>query len=480
MDGRRHSVDFPISRTLYALKRVRSLRDPSTNSMSKLSALVDNLNWETKSSSAIVLGFDNNDSNLSALRSSSFFVADDDGCLFDRESRRSMRNFDSRLVSHETVGGSVRNSCSDAHYIKQEMACPREEKRTKCRENGDDVLEINSLGSSSDCVDSWDSYTRPKRGTKQSDIGCRGKSKCKKWNRKHNRLSRIRAGDTLSPDASSCFSAPMEGLEQNGVGIAPCIGTPRNLCEKFMPKSFKDLVGLNVVAKSLLSAISNKRIASLYLFHGPRGTGKTSAARIFAAALNCLSLEIEKPCGLCQDCVVFFSGRNNDVKEVDLVEINKISRLRSLTKNLDIPPVFSRFKVYIVDDCHLLRGEIWEALFKKMEELPLNVVFIMVTSDLDKLPSSVVSKTQQYNFQMVKVADIVSRLRFICEEEGVDIDEDALNFIATKANGSVRDAETMLDQLSLLAKKITIPLVHEVVSVLLMLPFSLYKEVIRS
>lgn len=519
MDGRRHSVDFPISRTLFALRRVRSLRDPSTNSMSRLSALVDNLNWETRSSSAIILGFDNgcsgqsDDNNIVGLKSSSLFVADDEQHLREHDLDHGLRNCDLR---------------------KHEMACVREESRMECQENRDDALQIDSLRSSSDCIDNRGSCTQPKRRLKQADRACLGKSKRSSWNRKHSRLSRVRAGDVLSPDVSSCYSASdasMEGLssgvplyksrssdvslmesggrglrmrscwsrtmrpiepkprndleerplllmeertgcQNNGLGIDPCLETPRSLCQKFMPRSFNELVGQNVVAKSLLSAISSGRIASLYLFHGPRGTGKTSAARVFTAALNCLSPEIEKPCGLCQDCVLFFSGRNSDVKEVDLVEINKVSRFRSLMKNVDVPPIFSRFKVYIVDDCHLSRGETWAALLDKMEELPPHVVFILVTPDLDKLPSSVVAKAQRYSFQMVKVADIASRLRVICQEEGVEIDEDALDFVAAKSNGSVRDAETMLDQLSLLAKKITMPLVYEVVSVLLLFPFS--------
>ncbi|KAL1534756.1 protein STICHEL-like 2 [Salvia divinorum] len=497
MDGRRHSVDFPISRTLFALRRVRSLRDPSTNSLSRLSALVDNLNWETKSSSAIVLGFENGCSGES----------DDNNNFELKSSRLFMEDEEKRLCEHEL----------DPDSRNQETVCVKEESRTQCKENGGDVLQTDSLVSLGDFVHNRGPCARPKRRLKQADKACRGKSKCSSWNRKHNRLSRVRAGDALSSDVSSCYSASdasMEGLSggvpfytsadaglmgsrmrncwsgtpkpmepkrltdleerplllmeermgclQNRLGIDSCLETPRSLCQKFMPKSFKELVGQNVVVKSLLSAISSGRITSLYLFHGPRGTGKTSAARVFAAALNCLSPEIEKPCGLCRDCVLFFSGRSSDVKEVDLVEINKMSRFMSLIKNVDAPPICSRFKVYIVDDCHLLQRETWVALRDKMEELPPHVVFIVVTPDVDKLPCSIVSKAQRYNFQIVKVADIASRLHLICEEEGVEIDEDALNFVASKSNGSVRDAETMLDQLSLLAKKITMSLVYEI------------------
>ncbi|XP_057812504.1 protein STICHEL-like 2 [Salvia miltiorrhiza] len=417
MDGRRHSVDLPISRTLFALRRVRSLRDPSTTtSMSRLSALVDTLSWETRLSNAAVLGFENglDDGNVSGLRSSS------------------LRDCDL-----------------------------------------EDVLQLQSESLRSSCA-------RPRRRLRHVDKACRGKSKCgSSRNRKH----RVRGGDVLS----SASDASMEGLsgggrdrdrdravrplllsteeegtgcQQNGVGIEPCLETPRSLCQKFMPRSFQELVGQNVVVRSLVSAVSSERIASLYLFHGPRGTGKTSSARVFAAALNCLSPEVEKPCGSCRGCASVFSGRSSDVREVEISKINKISRFRSLVEDLDAPPVASRFKVYIVDDCHLLRGEAWAALLEL--PLPAHVVFIVVAPDLDELPSSIVSKAKCCSFQMVKVADIVSRLRGICDEEGVEIDEEALSFIAAKANGSVRDAETTLDQLSLLAKKITMPLVYEV------------------
>lgn len=480
MDGRRHSVDLPISRTLVALKRVRSLRDPSTNSMSKLSGLVDNLNWETQSSNAITLGFDTGGNGGSNDN--------------DHKLNYSSKYHDSGLVSPECVG---------------------ELSGRLCKEDGD-------------FVDSGDSFSQPNRRFIQAEKRYRGREKRKSWNRKqNNRSSRVTAGDVLTPVLSPCLStwdalkdessSGMSFYENDnvgmiesfdiGCGISSCwskpqrfrlsnfqtdveeqplllmeestdcknnskgntsyLGTPRSISQKFVPKSFKELVGQNVIVKSLLSAISNGMISSLYLFHGQRGIGKTSAARIFAAALNCLSSEIDKPCGLCKECVSFFSGRNRDVKELDSMAINSITRLRSLIIDAEIPPIYSRFKVYIIDECHLLRGETWAAILNK--ELSRYVVFIMVCPDLDKLPSGVVSKCQSYHFQAVKVADVANRLRVICEQEGVDYDQDALNLIATKSNGSIRDAEMMLDQLSLLSKKITMPLVYEVVSVSIVL-----------
>jgi len=241
--------------------------------------------------------------------------------------------------------------------------------------------------------------------------------------------------------------------------------TPRSLSQKFRPKSFDELVGQNVVVRSLLGAISKGRITSLYLFHGPRGTGKTSASRIFAAALNCLSHEY-KPCGVCRECVAFFSGRSRDVKEVDSMRINRAKGIRSLIKNASMPPISSRFKVFIVDECHLLHGETWGTVLNSLENLSQNVVFVMITPELDMLPRSVVSRSQKYHFPKIKDADIAGRLRNICVEEDLDFDQVALDFIAAKSSGSLRDAEIMLDQLSLLGKRITMSLAHELVSAL--------------
>ncbi|KAL8498421.1 hypothetical protein ACS0TY_021664 [Phlomoides rotata] len=505
MDGRRHSVDLPISRTLVALRRVRSLRDPSTNSMRKLSSLVDNLNWETQSSNAITLGFDN----------AGYGGSNDNDVKLNYGSRY----HDLGLVSREYVGGLVRNT--------------REELSGRKYKKDGEVLEIFARMPSGDCVDGGDSFSHPNRRFLQVEKRCRGREKHKSWNRKqNNRSCRVRTGDVLSPVVSPCFSTcdvlkegsrsgmsfygndnvgmKMESVDRgcgisscwskpqrtrlsnlqtkvgkrpllvgnagqmalmeestdctnNSKGNTPYLGTPRSLSQKFVPKSFKELVGQNVVVKSLLSAICNGRISSLYLFHGQRGVGKTSAARVFTAALNCLSSEINKPCGLCKECVSFFSGRSLDVKEVDSMAINGITRLRSLIIDAEIPPINSRYKVYIVDECHLLRGETWASILNK--KLSPYVVFIMVCPDFDKLPSGVVSKCQSYHFQAVEVGDVVNRLSVVCEEEGLDYDEDALSLIATKSNGSVRDAEMMLDQLSLLSKKITIPLVYEVIGV---------------
>lgn len=500
MDGRRHSIDVPISRALIALRRVRSLRDPSTNSMSKFPSFVDNLNWETNSNNAITLGFENSGHEL-------YYGS---------------RHSHSRLVSPETLADMVGKTGltpqrllhfegADAHSLHREIVC--ENKALSERYGNDYGLEG---GSSFNEADDIMTQAQKRRS---------GVSKCKNWHRKLDGLSRVTAGDVTSRAESPCLSmseAPKEGStnglslhrnedfgfmdschqgcgisscwsinrkfrdsslypdveeqpllldgekidwKHNVDGVSPYTESPRNLCQKFMPKSFGELVGQSIVATSLLNAVSNRNVASLYLFHGPRGTGKTSASRIFAAALNCLSPEnARRPCVLCQECVLFFSGRSRDVKEVDSVRINRTERCRLLVKNAGAPPVFSRFKVYVIDECHMLSRETWANLLNCLEDLPRHVVFIMVTPNLDKLPRSAVSKSQTYHFQKVKQVDISSRLEKICGQEGIDFDQDALKFIATKSNGSLRDAEMMLDQLSLLGRKITVSLVYEVVS----------------
>eukprot|EP01018_Ginkgo_biloba_P023092 Gb_02960 [translate_table: standard] len=239
----------------------------------------------------------------------------------------------------------------------------------------------------------------------------------------------------------------------------------RSLSQKYRPRSFDELVGQNIVVQTLVNAILRGKIAPVYLFQGPRGTGKTSTARIFAAALNCLSPENLRPCGFCRECIDFASGRSVDVREVDAASSNGIERVKTLLKNVALAPSFSRFKVFIIDDCHMLAFETWTALLKSLEEPPGHVVFIFITTDSDKLPRTAVSRCQKYLFPKIKDNEVVSRLQKLAIEENLDIDLDALDLIAAKSDGSLRDAETMLDQLSLQGQRITLSLVHELVGV---------------
>ncbi|KAI6701779.1 hypothetical protein NL676_016103 [Syzygium grande] len=240
----------------------------------------------------------------------------------------------------------------------------------------------------------------------------------------------------------------------------------RSLSQKYKPMFFDEIIGQNIVIQSLVNAISRGRVAPVYFFQGPRGTGKTCTARIFASALNCQATKEAKPCGCCKECSDFISGKSRDLCEVDGTNKKQIDKVRHLLKNLSVrPPVHSRYKVFIIDECHLLPSKVWLAFLKFVEEPPRRVVFIFVTTDLDSVPRSMQSRCQKYLFNKIKDSDIVLRLRNISASENLDVELDALDLIALNADGSFRDAETMLDQLSLLGKRITTSLVNELVGV---------------
>ncbi|KAM7474466.1 hypothetical protein LguiB_021709 [Lonicera macranthoides] len=267
--------------------------------------------------------------------------------------------------------------------------------------------------------------------------------------------------------SSSCRS--QEGLELvalSGVGES-MLRNIRSLTQKYRPMFFEELIGQNIVVQSLMNAIPRGRIAPIYLFQGPRGTGKTSTARIFAAALNCLATEESKPCGVCRECADFISGKSRDLCEVDGSNKKGIDKVKYLLKNMleGSSSAFSRYKVFVIDECHLLPSKTWLTFLKFLEEPPPRVVFIFITTDLENVPRTMLSRCQKYLFNKIKDDDIVTRLRKIATDENLDVESDALDLIALNADGSLRDAETMLDQLSLLGKRITTSLVNELVGV---------------
>ncbi|XP_015054909.1 protein STICHEL [Solanum pennellii] len=246
-------------------------------------------------------------------------------------------------------------------------------------------------------------------------------------------------------------------------------GSPENirsLSQKYRPMFFEELIGQNIVVQSLVNAISRGRIAPVYLFQGPRGTGKTSTARIFTAALNCLASEETKPCGVCRECADFMSGKCKNLREVDGTNKKGIDKVKYLLKNLAASQQSSSgFKVFVVDECHLLPSKTWLAFLKFLEEPPPRVVFIFITTDLDNVPRAVLSRCQKYLFNKIRDGDIVLRLKKISSDEDLDVESEALDLIALNADGSLRDAETMLDQLSLLGKRITTSLVNDLIGV---------------
>ncbi|XP_039802503.1 protein STICHEL-like isoform X2 [Panicum virgatum] len=262
---------------------------------------------------------------------------------------------------------------------------------------------------------------------------------------------------------SSCKSQDRINLSAQGADLAAA--DQRSLTQKYRPKAFREIVGQNIAAQSLSNAVMMERIAPAYLFQGPRGTGKTSTARIFSAALSCLATVDTKPCGICKECTEFFSGNGTNLIEVDASNRKSVSRIKHLLDNILPSGSSSHYKVFVVDECHMVSSSVWSAFMKFLDEPLPRVVFIFITIDPDNLPRAVTSRCQKYVFSRIKDIDTVCRLRKICIKENLDVELAALDLIALNSDGSLRDAETMLDQLSLLGKKITPSLVNDLVGV---------------
>ncbi|EOA39517.1 hypothetical protein CARUB_v10008136mg [Capsella rubella] len=261
-------------------------------------------------------------------------------------------------------------------------------------------------------------------------------------------------------------STSCRSLDGGGDGSTP--ESIQSLSQKYKPMFFDELIGQGLVVQSLMNAVKKGRIAHVYLFQGPRGTGKTSTARILSAALNCdLATQDMKPCGYCKECSDYMLGKSSDLLELDAGKKNGAEKVSYLLKKLLAlaPQSSPRFKVFVVDECHLLPSKTWLSLLKFLENPLQKVVFICITTDLDNVPRTIQSRCQNYLFNKVRDGDIVVRLRKIASDENLDVELQALDLIALNADGSLRDAETMLDQLSLMGKRITVDLVNELVGV---------------
>ncbi|CAH8252303.1 unnamed protein product [Arabidopsis lyrata] len=266
--------------------------------------------------------------------------------------------------------------------------------------------------------------------------------------------------------STCCKSQDGEGEEEEEEGSTP--ESIQSLSQKYKPMFFDELIGQSIVVQSLMSAVKKGRIAHVYLFQGPRGTGKTSTARILSAALNCdVVTEEMKPCGYCKECSDYMLGKSRDLLELDAGKKNGAEKVRYLLKKLlTLAPQSSpRYKVFVIDECHLLPSMTWLSLLKFLENPLQKVVFICITTDLDNVPRTIQSRCQKYLFNKVRDGDIVVRLRKIALDENLDVESQALDLIALNADGSLRDAETMLEQLSLMGKRITVDLVNELVGV---------------
>ena len=224
---------------------------------------------------------------------------------------------------------------------------------------------------------------------------------------------------------------------------------------KYRPMTFDDVVGQEHVVRTLRHAIEANRIANAYLFIGPRGIGKTTLSRIFAKALNCSGNREQgtgnrvgvEPCGACDNCKEIAAGRSIDVTELDAASHNKVEDVKPIIESVQFKPTTSKYKIFIIDECHMLSNAAWNALLKTLEEPPPYVRFIFATTEGDKVLATIISRCQRFDLRRIQTNDIVSRLKYICEKEKIAAEEDALLAIARGAEGGMRDALSSLDQL---------------------------------
>lgn len=237
------------------------------------------------------------------------------------------------------------------------------------------------------------------------------------------------------------------------------------LHHKYRPQTFNDLVGQETIALTLSNALKQERIAPAYLFTGPRGTGKTSSARILAKSLNCLNSNrpTPDPCGKCKSCLAIAKGSALDVMEIDAASNTGVDNIREIIERSRFAPVQCRYKIYAIDECHMLSTAAFNALLKTLEEPPPQVVFILATTDPQRVLSTIISRCQRFDYRRIPLMEMTNHLRYIANESKIAIADDALTLIAQIANGGLRDAESLLDQLSLLPEKISVARVWDLV-----------------
>ena len=218
------------------------------------------------------------------------------------------------------------------------------------------------------------------------------------------------------------------------------------LYRKYRPHDFDSLVGQEYTKKLLKNSVKNGKFAHAYIFTGPRGTGKTSSAKIFAKAINCLNPVDGNPCNKCENCLSFSSSP--DIIELDAASNNGVDDIREIINNVRLAPSNMKIKVYIIDEFHMLSTSAFNALLLTLEEPPKDVVFILATTDIQSVPITVLSRCQRFDFKSISLNDIEDRLKYVCEQENIDITDDAIEEIALMSNGGLRDALSILDQLS--------------------------------
>src|SRR3990172_8906289 len=221
------------------------------------------------------------------------------------------------------------------------------------------------------------------------------------------------------------------------------------LYRKWRPQTFDDVVGQEHVVQTVHNAVASGRIAHAYLFSGPRGTGKTTMARLLAKAVNCLNPDpAQRPDDTCAICAAIAEGRLLDLIELDAASNRGIDEIRDLRDKINFAPNEARYKVYVIDEAHMLTEPAFNALLKTLEEPPAHVIFVLATTEAHKVPATVVSRCQRFDFRRIPLAAVVERLHYIAREEQIDCPREALELIARAATGALRDAINLLDQLA--------------------------------
>jgi DNA polymerase-3 subunit gamma/tau len=220
------------------------------------------------------------------------------------------------------------------------------------------------------------------------------------------------------------------------------------LYRKWRPRTFDEVVGQEHVVRTLRNALTSGRIHHAYLFAGPRGTGKTTMARLLAKAVNCLAPEDQRPCNECAICQAVNEGRLLDLIEIDAASNTGVDDVRELRARVGFRPNEARYKVYVIDEVHMLSNAAFNALLKTLEEPPPHAIFVLATTEPHKIPATVISRCQRFDFRRIPVNEIVARLEWMIKQERIEADRDALTLVARQATGSMRDAESMLDQLA--------------------------------